>query len=196
MPSEPFRSGILQLADGSGIYWEASGKPKGKPALYLHGGPGSGLQPGYQQHFDPAQYLILSFDQRGCGRSRPLATDPDYDLGCNTTQALVADIEKLREHLCIERWLIAGVSWGATLGLAYAQANPERVCGLVLAAVTTTSRAEVTWITETVGCFFPEAWSEFEKIAGQRPGERLIDAYYRLIRDPDCRTRTSGKGLV
>ena len=189
MPIEPFRSEILQLADGSGMYWEASGNPKGKPALYIHGGPGSGLQTGYRQHFDPERYLILSFDQRGCGRSRPLVTHPEYDLGSNTTQALLADIEQLREHLCIERWLLAGVSWGTTLALAYARAHPERVSEIVLAAITTTSRTEVTWITETIGCIFSEAWSEFEQIANRGAGQSLIDAYYRLIRHPDRKTR-------
>jgi proline iminopeptidase len=189
MPIEPFRSEILQLPDGSGLYWEASGNPKGKPALYLHGGPGSGMQTWYRQHFDPEQYLIVSFDQRGCGRSRPLVTDPDYDLGSNTTQALLADIEQLREHLGIERWLLTGVSWGTTLALAYAQAYPERVSEIVLAAVTNTSRAEVTWITETIGCIFPEAWAEFERTANRTAEQSLIDAYYRLIRHPDRRTR-------
>ena len=189
MPIEPFRSEILQLPDGSSMYWEASGNPKGKPALYLHGGPGSGMQTWYHQHFDPERYLIVSFDQRGCGRSRPLVTDPDYDLGFNTTQALLADIEQLRDHLNIERWLLTGVSWGTTLALAYAQAYPERVSEIVLAAVTTTSRAEVTWITETIGCIFPEAWAEFERTANRRPGQSLIDAYYRLIRHPERRTR-------
>jgi proline iminopeptidase len=189
MPIEPFRSEILQLPDGSGMYWEASGNPKGKPALYLHGGPGSGMQTWYRQHFDPERYLIVSFDQRGCGRSRPLVTDPDYDLGSNTTQALLADIEQLRDHLGIERWMLTGVSWGTTLALAYAQAYPERVSEIVLAAVTTTSRTEVRWITETIGCIFPEAWAEFERTANRRAGQRLIDAYYRLIRHPDRRTR-------
>ena len=150
MPVEPFRSEILQLADESGLYWEVSGNPKGKPALYLHGGPGSGAQAWYRQHFDPERYLIVSFDQRGCGRSRPLVTDPGYDLGSNTTQALLADIEQLREHLGIERWLLTGVSRGSTLALAYAQSHPDRVSELGLAAVTNTTNAEVTWITETV----------------------------------------------
>jgi proline iminopeptidase len=171
------------------MYWEASGNPEGKPALYLHGGPGSGCQTGYRQHFDPEQYLIVSFDQRGCGRSRPLITDPDYDLGSNTTQALLADIEQLREHLGVQRWLLTGMSRGTTLALAYAQAYPQRVSEIVLAAVTNTSRAEVMWITETIGCIFPEAWSEFERTANRRAGESLIDAYYRLIRHPDRKTR-------
>jgi proline iminopeptidase len=189
MPTEPFRSEILQLADGSGIYWEASGNPNGKPALYLHGGPGSGVQTWYRQHFDPERYLIVSFDQRGCGRSQPLVTHPNYDLGSNTTQALISDIERLREHLGVERWLLTGMSWGTTLALAYAQAYPERVSEIVLAAVTTTSRTEVTWITETIGRVFPEAWSEFERRANREAGESLIDAYYRLIRHPDQKTR-------
>jgi proline iminopeptidase len=189
MSIEPFKSEILQLADGSGMYWEASGNPKGKPALYLHGGPGSGLRSEYRQHFDPERYLVLAFDQRGCGRSRPLVTDPGYDLRSNTTGALLADIELFREHLGIERWLVTGMSWGTTLALAYAQAYPERVSEMVLAAVTTTSRAEVTWITETIGCFFPEAWAAFEQTANRRAGESVIDAYYRSIRDPDRKVR-------
>ena len=105
MPIEPFKSEILQLADGSGMYWEASGNPQGKPALYLHGGPGSGLRSGYRQYFDPERYLVLAFDQRGCGRSRPSAS-----LVENTTWHLVADIERLRKHLNIERWLVFGGS--------------------------------------------------------------------------------------
>jgi proline iminopeptidase len=170
------------------MYWEASGNPKGEPALYLHGGPGSGLQTGwYRQHFDPERCLIVSFDQRGCGRSRPWVTE--CDLGSNTTQALIADIEQLREHLGIERWLLTGVSWGSTLALAYAQAHPERISEIVLLAVTSTSRAEVTWLTETIGCIFPEAWSEFEQMAHRSAGESLIDAYYQLIRHPDRKTR-------
>jgi len=189
MSIEPFKSEILQLADGSGMYWEASGNPKGKPALYLHGGPGSGLLTGYRQHFDPERYLIVAVDQRGCGRSWPLVTDPGYDLGSNTTLSLIADIEQLREHLGIDRWLLTGLSWGTTLALAYAQAHPERVTEIVLGAVTTTSRVEVTWLTETIGCIFPEAWSAFEQTANRRTGESVVDAYYRLIRDPDTKIR-------
>ena len=116
-------------------------------------------------------------------------TDSDDYLASNTTQALIADIEQLREHLSIERWLVAGVSWGTTLALAYAQAHPDRVSEIALAAVTNTSRSEVTWITETIGCIFPEAWSEFEQMAKRKAGQSVIDAYYQLIRDPDRRTR-------
>ena len=106
------------------MYWEASGNPKGKPALYLHGGPGSGLQTGHRQLFDPERYLLVSFDQRGCGRSRPLVTDSDYDLASNTTQALIADIEQLREHLSIERWLPRPRKQGSAPRFQWAAAAP------------------------------------------------------------------------
>src|SRR5687768_554891 len=111
-PVEPFKTGWLRLADGNEIYWEASGNPQGKAALYLHGGPGGGIMTGYRRHFDPDKFLIVSFEQRGCGRSRPLVTDPGADLATNTTQAIISDIEELREHLGVSEWLIVGVSWG------------------------------------------------------------------------------------
>jgi len=188
-PISPFASGHLAVGDGNEIYWEASGNPRGKPALHLHGGPGGGVGAGYRRHFDPAQFLIVSFEQRGCGRSRPLVTDPSADLSTNTTAALVADIERLRGHLNVERWLIAGVSWGTTLALAYAQSHPHRVSEIVLFAVTTTSAAEVEWITETMGRVFPSEWERFAAEAHRRPGQRLIDAYYDRITDPDPAVR-------
>jgi proline iminopeptidase len=183
-PIEPLATGHLPVGDGNEIYWEASGIPNGKPALYLHGGPGSGISAGYRRRFDPNQYFIVSFEQRGCGRSRPLVTDATANLGTNTTPALIADIEALRGHLGIERWLVHGASWGTTLALAYAQAHPQRVSELVLFAVTTTSAAEVEWITESVGRVFPREWEQFEAASGRRPGQRLIDAYYERITDP------------
>src|SRR5215204_4768668 len=128
---EPFDMGHLPTSDGNVIYWEASGNPNGKPALHLHGGPGSGIAIGHRRRFDPGKFLIVSFDQRGCGRSRPLVTDPGADLSRNTTQAQIADIEALRSHLGVEHWLVTGLSWGTTLALAYAQAHPERVSELV-----------------------------------------------------------------
>src|SRR5690349_1995581 len=133
-PIEPFASGHLPVGGGAAIYWEASGNPDGKPALHLHGGPGSGITTGYRQRFDPERYLIVSFEQRGCGRSRPLVIEPGADLATNTTPALIADIEALRVHLGVERWLLSGISWGTTLALAYAQAHLERVSELVLTA--------------------------------------------------------------
>jgi proline iminopeptidase len=183
---EPFATGYLPVSDCNEIYWETSGNPKGKPAIHLHGGPGSGTGPGYRRRFDPAKFLIVGFEQRGCGRSRPLVTDPNApDLSTNTTQALIADIEALREHLGVEKWLLTGLSWGSSLALAYAQAHPERVSEIVLLAVTNTSASEVEWITESVGRIFPREWEAFEAASHRKPGQRVIDAYYDLITDPD-----------
>lgn len=124
---EPDASGMLNVTDGYALYWEIVGDPAGAPAVYLHGGPGSGSTPGARGYFDPDRFRAVLFDQRGCGRSRPLARRPGVDLSTNTTAHLVEDLERLREHLGIERWVVVGVSWGVTLGLVYAQAHPERV---------------------------------------------------------------------
>ena len=189
-PIEPFDAGFLQVAHGNHIYWEVSGNPNGKPALYLHGGPGSGLGSGsYRQRFDPRKYRIVGIDQRGCGRSRPLVTEAIKDLAANTTQAQIEDIEAVRKHLGIEAWLVSGVSWGTTLALAYAEEHPDKVTELVLVAVTTTSRAEVDWITEGVGRFFPEAWQRFERASGRYPGERVVEAYARRLATSDIEDR-------
>jgi len=188
-PIEPFASGFLPVSDGNEIYWEASGNPHGKPALHLHGGPGSGIQTGYRHRFDPDTFRIVSFEQRGCRRSRPLVTDPAADLSTNTTPALVADIEVLRAHLGVETWLVTGISWGTTLALAYARSHPERISEIILAAVTTTSESEVEWITEAMGRVFLREWDQFEAAAHRKPGQRLIDAYYDLITHPDLAVR-------
>jgi proline iminopeptidase len=188
-PIEPFETGLLSIA-GNEIYWEISGKPDGKPALYLHGGPGSGLGTGsYRCRFDPQEYRIVGIDQRGCGRSRPLAIDALGELRRNTTRSLIGDIEAVRTHLDIETWLISGVSWGTTLALAYAQAYPGRVSELVLTAVTTTSREEVDWITEGVGRIFPESWQRFEQDSGRRDGERIVEAYARRLATGEIQDR-------
>lgn len=188
-PIEPFARGHLPVSDGNDLYWEASGRPDGKPALHLHGGPGGGIMTGYRRRFDPDKFLIVSFEQRGCGRSRPLVTDPAADLSTNTTPALVADIEALRAHLSVEAWLVAGISWGTTLALAYAQSHPERVSELILVAVTTTTASEVEWITDAMGRVFPREWERFEAAAHRKPGQRLIDAYYDRITHPDPAVR-------
>lgn len=188
-PIEPFASGHLPVSDGNEIYWEASGNPDGKPALYLHGGPGSGITAGYRRRFDPDRFRVVSFEQRGCGRSRPLVTDPASNLATNTTPALVADIEALRDHLGVDTWLVTGVSWGTTLALAYAQAHPDRVSELILMAVTTTTASEVEWITEAMGRVFPREWDRFAAAANRKPGQRLIDAYYERITHPDPAVR-------
>src|SRR4051812_38626041 len=146
---------MLDVGDGHRVYWEALGRPDGLPAVWLHGGPGSGASVSARGCFDPSAYRVVLFDQRGCGRSRPLAGDPEADLSTNTTQHLVADLERLREHLRIDRWVVAGASWGVTLGLVYAQAFPRRVAGMVLAAVTSGTRRETGWITRDMGRVFP-----------------------------------------
>ena len=181
-PIEPFKAGWLSVGDGNEIYWETSGNPDGKPVVYFHGGPGSGLGSGsYRRRADPRRHLIVGIDQRGCGRSRPLVTDALQRLPLNTTQALIEDIEAVREHLGIDRWLVTGASWGATLALAYAQAHPQRVTEIVLVAVTTTSREEVDWITDGIGRIFPEAWARFDAASQRKLGERVVEAYARRL---------------
>jgi len=186
-----FATGHLPVTDGNEIYWEASGNPRGKPALHLHGGPGSGIMTRYRRHFDPERFLVVSFEQRGCGRSRPLVTDPGADLLTNTTPALISDIEELRRHLQVEAWLLSGVSWGTTLALAYAQAYPDRVTEIVLTAVTTTTRSEVEWATEQMRRVFPREWDRFAAAVRPEPGQSLIDAYYERITHPDRKVRES-----
>ncbi|WP_236967684.1 prolyl aminopeptidase [Microbacterium aurantiacum] len=189
-PIEPFATGRLRRPGGVELYWETSGNPQGKPAIYLHGGPGGGLgQGGYRRRFDPAAHLIVGVDQRGCGRSTPWAIDDLDRLDENTTQTLLDDLEALREHLGIDAWLLHGVSWGSTLALAYALAHPTRVTEIVLTAVTTGARSEIDWITEGVGAIFPEAWDEF---AREVPvGVRVVEHYARLMRSPDAATRAA-----
>lgn len=187
---EPFAQGHLLLDDGAQIYWETSGNPHGRPVIWLHGGPGSGLgSGGYRRRFDPAAWLVIGIDQRGCGRSTPHITDPGVDLSTFTTQAMIADLEAVRRHLGVASWVVSGGSWGTTLALAYAEAHPERVSALVLAAVTTTSRAEVDWITESVGRIFPREWEAFEAASGRRPGQRVVEAYLERLTDADPTVR-------
>ncbi len=156
-PIEPFRTGVLETGDGHSIYWELCGNPDGKPAVFLHGGPGAGCSPEHRRLFDPERYCVLLFDQRGCGRSRPHAS-----LEHNTTWDVVADIERLRSLAGFERWLVFGGSWGSTLALAYAQTHPARVSELVLRGIFTLRRAEVLWYyQEGASWLFPDLWEEF-----------------------------------
>ncbi|MCW2653989.1 MAG: proline iminopeptidase [Mycobacterium sp.] len=144
---------MLEVADGNRVYFEICGSPTGIPALAVHGGPGSGCVPGVRRPFNPDRSRIVLFDQRGCGRSTPHASDPTVDLSTNTTDQLIADIEALREHLTIDEWAVVGWSWGTTLALAYAQTHPDRVRAMVLVAITTTSTSDVAWITAmSAGC--------------------------------------------
>ncbi|MFE6783548.1 prolyl aminopeptidase [Streptomyces sp. NPDC057680] len=183
----PYDQGLLDVGDGNHVHWEVSGNPEGRAALVVHGGPGSGSSPRSRRFFDPEAYRLVLFDQRGCGRSTPHASDPAADMGVNTTAHLVADMERLREHLGIDRWLLYGGSWGSTLILAYAEAYPERVTEIVIAAVTTTRRSETAWLYEGVGRFFPEAHERFRAGAGH--AEDLVGAYAALLEHPDRAVR-------
>ncbi len=187
---EPYEHGLLDVGDGHRLYWETCGNPAGKPAVVLHGGPGSGCTPGSRRGFDPNAYRIVVFDQRGAGRSTP-RVDAASDLSANTTSHLLADIERLREHLCIERWLVWGGSWGVTLGLAYAERHPERVDAMVLVSVTMTRPADIHWLYHDVGRYLPGQWQRFR--AGLPEAERdgdLVAGYYRMLNEqPDLAAR-------
>ncbi|MFI7453152.1 prolyl aminopeptidase [Nonomuraea sp. NPDC049714] len=185
-PIEPYDHGHLDVGDGHLVYWEVCGNPEGKPALVVHGGPGSGCSVNQRRTFDPERYRIILFDQRNCGRSLPHASDPAVDLSTNTTHHLIADMERLREHLGVDRWLLYGGSWGSTLMLAYAEAYPERVSEMVIVAVTMTRRSEIDWLYRGVGRFFPEQWQRFREGVpeAERDGD-LLAAYARLMSDPD-----------
>ncbi|ATG55242.1 alpha/beta hydrolase [Brachybacterium ginsengisoli] len=195
-PPSVRHEGMLAVGDGHEIHWEESGAPDGVPTLYLHGGPGGRLTPGYRRSSPEDRARIIGLSQRGAGRSTPTAGPPGaVDLAAQTTAHLVADLELLREHLGIGTWIVQGVSWGSTLALAYAQAHPERVLGVVLFAVTSTSRREVDWITEGVGALYPEEWDAVAAFAETRarfdrhdraPDRlRLVEAYRRMVTGED-----------
>jgi proline iminopeptidase len=185
-PIEPYEHGMLDVGDGNDVYWEACGNPGGKPALVVHGGPGSGCTARHRRYFDPSRYRTILFDQRGCGRSRPHASDPAVDMSVNTTAHLIADMERLRQHLGVERWLLSGSSWGSTLILAYAEQYPERVTEIVITGVTTTTHAEVDWLYHGLNLFFPAEWEKFR--AGTTDDD-LLAGYARLLSDPDPAVR-------
>ncbi len=189
-PIEPYESGMLDVGDGHRVYWECCGNPDGQPAVYLHGGPGSGSTPSARRYFDPAVYRVVLFDQRGSGRSRPLACEPEADLSANTTAHLIADIEQLRQYHGADSWTVLGISWGTCLGLAYAQAHPQRVRALVLASVGTNSRREVDWLTRDVGRIFPREWDRFAAaVPAALRDLPLVDAYATMLFDPDPAVR-------
>jgi len=180
-PIEPYETGTLDVGDGHVLYYERSGTPGAKPAVFLHGGPGGGISANHRRLFDPALYDVMLFDQRGCGRSTPHAS-----LDANTTWHLVADMERLRELAGVESWLVFGGSWGSTLALAYAQAHPQRASQLVLRGIFTASRAELDWYYQHGASeIFPDLWEDF--IAPIPPEERgnLRAAYHRRLTGPD-----------
>jgi proline iminopeptidase len=182
---EPFDSGRLAVSPLHTIYFEQCGNPRGKPVVFVHGGPGAGCNANSRRFFDPAHYRIVLFDQRGSGRSTPHA-----ELTDNTTRDLVADMERLREHLALECWQVFGGSWGSTLALAYAQAHPQRVTELVLRGIFLLRRRELEWFYQE-GCdaIYPDAWEAY--VGHIPPGERadLIGAYYRRLTSPDPAVR-------
>lgn len=180
---EPFRHGYLRVSDVHEIYYEESGNPAGKPAVFLHGGPGAGSDKRARQFFDPRHYRIVVFDQRGCGRSRPSAS-----LVENTTWHLVADIERLRRHLGIERWLVFGGSWGSTLALAYAEANPERVSELVLRGIFLLRYAEIRWFYQHGASeIYPDAWEAYRDAIPVDERDDFLSAYHKRLIGSDQR---------
>jgi len=190
----PYAEGLLDVSDGNRMRWAVYGNPSGKPAAVVHGGPGSGSNPGSVGLFDLTQYRVVLFDQRGCGGSTPHASDPTTEMRHNTTAHLIEDMRRLREHLGIERWLLFGGSWGSTLILAYAERHPEHVTEIVLSGVTTTRRFEIDWLYGGVARFFPEAWERF--VAGARaaaPDESPVAAYARAMdsHDPSVTARAA-----
>ena len=182
-PVEPYRQSRLPVTDGHELFFEECGNPAGKPVVIIHGGPGGGSNPTMRRYHDPSRYRIVRYDQRGCGRSTPHAS-----IDANTTWDLVADLERLRNHLGIARWQLFGGSWGATLSLAYAQTHPSRVSDLILRGIFLLRKAEIDWFYQA-GCnwLFPEAFAEFVKPIP--PAERgdIVSAYYRRLTHPDRR---------
>ncbi len=187
---DPYDDGMLDVGEGHRIAWSIAGNPHGKPAVVLHGGPGSGTSPRFRRWFDPATYRVVLFDQRGCGESTPHASEPTADLSTNTTPHLIEDIERLRDHLGIDRWLVWGGSWGSTLGLAYAQAHPQRVTAMILVSVVTTTHREVEWVTRAMGRVFPGEWRMFrDGVAPEDRDGNLAAGYARLLESPDAEVR-------
>ena len=177
---EPNASGMLRLDAVHLLYWEECGDPAGIPVVFLHGGPGSGSSPKHRRFFDPQAYRIIVYDQRGAGRSKPLG-----ELLDNTTSHLIADLETLRVFLGVERWLVFGGSWGSTLGLAYAQAYPERCLGLVLRGIFLCQRREIDWFMYGIRTVYPEVWAEFSSFLPEAERANLLTGYYRRLIDPD-----------
>ncbi|PWT71999.1 MAG: prolyl aminopeptidase [Proteobacteria bacterium] len=183
---EPYESGRLALDALHTMYWEQSGNPSGVPALFLHGGPGAGASPGHRRFFDPAHYRIVIYDQRGAGRSTPHG-----ELTDNTTAHLIDDIERLREHLGIERWLLFGGSWGSTLALAYAQTHPGRCSGLILRGIFLCRDLEVEWFLYGLRHIFPDAWQKFVAPIPAAERDDLLGAYLKRLNHPDSRIQLS-----
>jgi proline iminopeptidase len=189
-PPEPFAVDRLDVGDGHVLYVEQVGMPEGTPVVYLHGGPGSGCTPGARRYFDPQRHRAVLFDQRAAGRSTPHASEEGVHWASMDMTHHVADIERVREHLGIARWIILGVSWGSVLGVTYAERHPERVVAVVLGAVSTGTAYDIDWLTVHAGRFFPAEWHEFrDHVPPALRQLRLVDAYNRLLMDPDPAVR-------
>ena len=176
---EPLRAGRLTLDALHTMYWEESGNARGVPVVFLHGGPGGGSSPDHRRYYDPRFYRIIVYDQRGAGKSTPLG-----EITANTTPHLIADLERLRAHLAIEQWLIFGGSWGSTLALAYAEAHPERVLGLVLRGIFLCRPQEIRWFLYDIRFVFPEAWRAFAGFLPDAERADLLGNYHRRLIDP------------
>ena len=182
---EPHRTGRLAVPGGHDLYFEESGNPRGKPAVFVHGGPGGGTNARQRRFFHPDRYRIILFDQRGCGQSTPHAS-----LEANTTWDLVADMERLREHLAIERWLVFGGSWGSTLGLAYAQKHPECVTELVLRGIFMLRRRELDWFYQDgASRLYPDAWEAYRDHIPEAERADFVSAYHRRLTSAEAQVR-------
>jgi proline iminopeptidase len=182
-PVKANRTGFLRVSEVHELYFEESGNPRGKPAVFVHGGPGGGTDPKMRCFFDPKRYRIILFDQRGCGKSRPHASLVD-----NTTWHLVEDMERLREHLGIERWLVFGGSWGSTLALAYAETHPQRVTELVLRGIFLLRRWEIEWFYQNpggAGALYPDLWERYVEPIPESERADMIGAYYKRLTSDD-----------
>jgi proline iminopeptidase len=184
---EPYASGMLAVGDGHELYWEECGDPAGKPVVFVHGGPGGGVNARTRRFFDPARYRIIQFDQRNCGRSTPHASEPRCELSANTTWHLVDDLERLRQHARVEEWQVFGGSWGSTLALAYAEAHPDRVTELVLRGIFTLRRSELDWYYNGGAGNLAPQWRErfLAPLGGSSFSGDAIAAYHALLTDPD-----------
>ncbi len=184
-PIEPFDEGMLPVSPVHTLYYEQSGNPNGQPVVFLHGGPGGGTTPDYRRFFDPNAYRIVLFDQRGSGRSTPHAS-----LDENTTWHLVADIERLREHLAVESWHVFGGSWGSTLALAYAETHPARVRSLVLRGIFMCRPQEISWFyQEGASAIFPDVWEQYLAVIPEAERGDLLRAYHRRLTSDDAQVR-------